>query len=772
MSTYSNLKIELIGTGEQDGTWGTTTNVNLGTALEEAIVGTVDQAVTASNLTLSLSDSNATQVARHLRLNLTGSAGGASNLIVPTLSGGKNYYIRNFSTTAITVKTSGGTGILVPAKDGADVKSMSLYQDGTNVVEAANYSVSYEIASVDINGGAIDGTTIGAASPSTGAFTTLSGISTGSVPSLEAKGTSGVTSGYLELNCSENSHAIKLLGPPHSASANYTLTFPNNDGDAGQFLQSNGSGVMSWAAASGTPFSTDIVVNDLTVGKGANSVATNTVLGDNALDAAVTGGFNTAVGYNALTTNTSGADNVAIGYDALATNADGSTNTAVGKSALKLNSSGGSNTAVGREALESNTSGGTNTAVGLQALGDNTTAGDSVAVGYLAAGAATTAAGTVAIGRETLGSGVMTGDYNTAVGYTAGKVITSGYQNTLMGYKAGLALTTGTSNVLIGDQAGDEQTGSLHNTVIGAEAGQKHTSGYSVMIGSQAGKNATSANELIAIGRGAGGGATMTGNYNILVGKNAGYAMTIGHSSTFVGNNSGDAITEGVKNQIFGFSSLPVATTPDGTCCFGGEALYNLTTGNTNDAFGQNALYSATIGYDNVAIGNAAGSAVTEGFRNTAVGHESGQVMTTGSNNTFLGYAAVPSSATVSNEMTLGNSSVATLRCQQTSISALSDARDKTDIVNSPYGLAFVDSLKPRQFKWESRDGKVANDGETKLGFIAQELLEATNGNNDVLDLVYENNPEKLEAKYGNLIPVLVKAVQELSAKVKELENK
>ena len=79
-------------------------------------------------------------------------------------------------------------------------------------------------------------------------------ISTGSVPSLEAKGTSGVTSGYLKLNCSENSHGIKLLGPPHSATADYTLTFPNNDGDAGQFLQSNGSGVMSWAAAgTGTP---------------------------------------------------------------------------------------------------------------------------------------------------------------------------------------------------------------------------------------------------------------------------------------------------------------------------------------------------------------------------------------------------------------------------------------------------------------------------------------------------------------------------------------
>jgi hypothetical protein len=177
MSTYSNLAIELIGTGEQDGTWGTTTNVNLGTALEEAIVGTVDQAVTGSNLTLTLSNSNATQVARHLRLNLTGSSGGASNLIVPTLSGGKNYYIRNSSNTAVTVKTVSGSGILVPAG-----KSMSLYQDGTNVVEAANYAASWTIAS-----GVIDATTIGATTASTGAFTTLAASGTVSGAGVDAK---------------------------------------------------------------------------------------------------------------------------------------------------------------------------------------------------------------------------------------------------------------------------------------------------------------------------------------------------------------------------------------------------------------------------------------------------------------------------------------------------------------------------------------------------------------------------------------------------------
>ena len=75
-------------------------------------------------------------------------------------------------------------------------------------------------------------------------------ISTASVPSLEAKG-SGSQDGYIQLNCYANTHGIKLKSPPHSAGASYTLTFPNNDGDADQFLQTNGSGVMSWAAPSG-----------------------------------------------------------------------------------------------------------------------------------------------------------------------------------------------------------------------------------------------------------------------------------------------------------------------------------------------------------------------------------------------------------------------------------------------------------------------------------------------------------------------------------------
>ena len=96
-------------------------------------------------------------------------------------------------------------------------------------------------------------------------------ISTSSAPSLEAKGTSNSTSGYIQLNCSENSHGIKLLGPPHSAGANYTLTFPNNDGNSSQVLTTNGSGVLTWT----TPSTTDSTKMPLAGGAFSGAVTTN-----------------------------------------------------------------------------------------------------------------------------------------------------------------------------------------------------------------------------------------------------------------------------------------------------------------------------------------------------------------------------------------------------------------------------------------------------------------------------------------------------------------
>jgi hypothetical protein len=194
-----------------------------------------------------------------------------------------------------------------------------------------------------------------------------------------------------------------------------------------------------------------------------------------------------------------------------------------------------------------------------------------------------------------------------------------------------------------------------------------------------------------------------------------------------------------------------------------------LTTGSSNTAVGYAALTSNTTGYYNTAFGNEAGISITTGVGNTMVGAFAADNATTGNYNTSLGYGAKPSSATVGGEFTLGDVNVSNLRCNDTTISSLSDGRDKTDVIDSPYGLDFLNSVKVRQFKWATREGNT-KDGLTRLGFIAQELLEVAGQNNDVLDLVYEENPDRLEAKYGNLIPVLAKAIQELSAKVDALE--
>jgi len=142
-STYSDLKIELIGTGEQTGTWGTTTNNNFSVAIGEAITGSADVAFSSADVTVTLTDTNAAQTARNLRLNLTGTSGGARQLILGSgCQIDKLYLINNGLADAVTVKNTTGSGIAVPAG-----KTMFVFNNGTNVVEVLNSAVSMQIAS-------------------------------------------------------------------------------------------------------------------------------------------------------------------------------------------------------------------------------------------------------------------------------------------------------------------------------------------------------------------------------------------------------------------------------------------------------------------------------------------------------------------------------------------------------------------------------------------------------------------------------------------------
>jgi len=139
-STYSsNLKLQLMGTGDNAGTWGDVTNVNLGTALEESIAGTVDVSFSSSDVTLTLTDANTAQSARNMRLNLTGTSGGARNLIVPAIE--KMYVVNNGLADACTIKVSGQTGVSVPAG-----KTTLLFNNGTDVVNAITHLASLTLA--------------------------------------------------------------------------------------------------------------------------------------------------------------------------------------------------------------------------------------------------------------------------------------------------------------------------------------------------------------------------------------------------------------------------------------------------------------------------------------------------------------------------------------------------------------------------------------------------------------------------------------------------
>jgi len=130
MSTYStNLALELIANGDQSGTWGDTTNTNLGTLIEQAISGYVTQACTGGTDTITIPN-GATGVARNMYLELTGTGGGT--LVVP--SNKKLYFVFNNTSSAITVKVSGQTGISVPAS-----AKMLLVSNGTDIVNAINY---------------------------------------------------------------------------------------------------------------------------------------------------------------------------------------------------------------------------------------------------------------------------------------------------------------------------------------------------------------------------------------------------------------------------------------------------------------------------------------------------------------------------------------------------------------------------------------------------------------------------------------------------------
>ena len=254
-STYSPLKIELIGTGDQSGTWGVTTNTNLGTAIEEAITGTADVTFSSADVTLTLTNTNTTQTARNLRLNLTGTVGAAQNLIVPSIE--KQYIVNNTLGYDITVKNSTGTGVAVPAG-----KSMIVFNTGSNVVETVTALATGTVIPV-ANGGT------GASTASITSFNNITGYT--------ASGATGTTSTNLVFSASPTLTGTPLA-PTASPGTNTTQVATTAFVGAAVTAATGSLGTMSTQNASAVAITggtiTGTTVNTVTVGSNASGTKT------------------------------------------------------------------------------------------------------------------------------------------------------------------------------------------------------------------------------------------------------------------------------------------------------------------------------------------------------------------------------------------------------------------------------------------------------------------------------------------------------------------
>jgi hypothetical protein len=249
MTTFStNLKIELIGTGEQSGTWGTTTNNNFQYVFEQAIVGRGNPVFASdANLTLTYTDVSTSQTARNLYLNVTSgvSLTATRDLIVPTVN--KTYVVENNTTGAqsIRVITAAGTGITIP-----NGRKMAVYVDGTNVVSASDYVI--------LSAGTIGGSNIVS---ETGTQTLTNKTFVAPALGTPASGTLTNTTGFPVANLAgAGSGVLTFLATPSSANLAAAVT---GETGSGALVFGTGPSIAGGALSgtfSGTPtFSGNVV---------------------------------------------------------------------------------------------------------------------------------------------------------------------------------------------------------------------------------------------------------------------------------------------------------------------------------------------------------------------------------------------------------------------------------------------------------------------------------------------------------------------------------
>jgi hypothetical protein len=571
----------------------------------------------------------------------------------------------------------------------------------------------------------------------------------------------GYQAGYSNATGAQNTFVGTISGDANtSGSENASLGYWS--------LTDNTTGNYNVALGSRSLKSNTTANNNTAVGYQAGYSATtggsNSYLGQGAGYTGTTSYYNVAMGNSALYYTTTGVSNVAIGVSALQSNTTASNNTAVGYQSLFANTTGGQNTAVGYQSLLDATTALYNTAVGHQAGANITTGNANTAVGRLSFSTNTTGQSNSAIGNEALYSNT-TGSFNSALGHYALYFNTTASNNVAVGYQSLYDNTTGDDMVAVGYQALANNTTGQDNVGVGLQSLTLNTTGsYNVAMGLQSLRSNTTANYNTAVGYQAGytnttaiqgtfvgeqaGFSNTTGIGNTFVGSDSGYLMTTGTRNQFFGKNSGEMITTGSKNTIIGAyngneGGLDIRTSDNNIVLSDGD-------GNPRGWFGPDGDFY--VGCTSVPSASVTGFSVQDNAGKCYVL----QACTGTTLNTMTGF--FNSNGLVGTIQTSGSS---------TSYNTSSDYRLKENVVYNWDATTRLKQLKPARFNF------IADASTTVDGFLAHEaqavVPEAVHGTHNEVD---DDGAAVMQGiDQSKLVPLLVKTIQELEARITALEN-
>jgi hypothetical protein len=553
------------------------------------------------------------------------------------------------------------------------------------------------------------------------------------------------------------------------------IDFANSCGADGQLLMSNGANAICWGTNTAIPCACITGKGALITGTAADTLSTLPAGGDGCvLVACSTASRGICWGNPAFAMTNPSTRGGLVGC----TTTNATYITALGTASIFSNTSGKFLAALGTRALYCNTSGCCSSALGVEALFCNTTGSNNTAVGYGASYLSTT------------------GSLNVSLGFCAGYNVTTGSQNVALGPNVQLAADAASCQLAIGFSATENWLTGTSTKAIKPGAGiidSANSCGTDGQVLMSNGSNAICWGDAggpaatpIARGTvfactpadGTGEGPVTLGfnagvndgaDCNTWLGYQAGTGHTTGVGNTSVGWNSARNLILGDDNVAVGNSALEVSgatasTTVQGNTAIGAATLYN-TVGCFNTAVGLLAGYNQSAGSRNVLIGYFAQGQNTTGDCQLAIGFSSSSYWLTGDSTKAIKPGAgiidgANSCGTVGQYLwTTGTNGIIW------SASSPSDIRDKEVLGPVPTALPVVQQIEPITYRWKERESEVAQE-EVIYGFSAQQLQEV-----DAV-LVDSSDPDHLRIHDRKIVPLLVNAIKELSAKVEALEAK